>query len=150
MIVAFCGQADYSEEDNYHDRIIGLLEEIVGDQPCDFYLGGIDHFDHLMRRYCAEYQKTHQHSVLFLVAPIVGQTNLPGPFVTERYDAILYPSIEPLFPLDAISRRDRWMVERADIVIMNIRDEHMSENEIYQFAVKKSKTVYHLSSNEPT
>ena len=63
MIVAFFGQAEYSEQFNYHDRVIELLERIVGDQSCDFYLGGIDHFDHLMRRYCAEYQKTHPHSV---------------------------------------------------------------------------------------
>ena len=149
MIVAFFGQAEYSESCRYHDQVIELLERIVGDQPCDFYLGGIDHFDHLMRRYCAEYQKTHPRTALFLVAPIVGQTALPGPVVTERYDAILYPSIEPLLPPDAFSRRDRWMAERADVLITSIQNDRLSEDETYLYAVKRNKTVYNLLPKMP-
>ena len=148
MIVAFCGQADYSERFNYHDQIIGLLEEIVGDQPCDFYLGGINHFDHLMRRYCAEYQKTHQHTALFLIVPNLGQIYRADSMITDLYDAILYPSIEPLPYADAFSRRDRWMVDRADVVITSLQNDRISENKIYQFALEKNKQIFNFSSED--
>ena len=144
MIVAFFGQAEYSEQFNYHDRVIELLERIVGDQSCDFYLGGIDHFDHLMRRYCAEYQKTHPRTALFLIVPNCGQVYRPVSSVTELYDAILYPNIEALFPMDAISRRDRWMVDRADVIITSIGEDRVSEDKTYQYAVGKSRTIYHF------
>ncbi len=149
MIVTFCGHGDCLEPFKCHDQLMELLEETVGDQACDFYLGGLESFDHFARRCCAEYQKKHPHTALFLIIPIVGQVQIPSPLIMERYDAILYPNIEALPFADALSRCNRWMVERADIVIMNINSDCVSENEIYQFAVKKKKLIYNLSPKEP-
>jgi len=40
MIVTFCGHTQFSKSEEYEQQILAFLEEKVGDQPADMYLGG--------------------------------------------------------------------------------------------------------------
>ena len=45
MVVTFCGHAQFSKSEEYEQQILAFLEEKVGDQPADMYLGGYGSFD---------------------------------------------------------------------------------------------------------
>jgi hypothetical protein len=145
MIVTFFGSDCYPEYFKHHEQMMDLLEEIVRDQSCDFYFGGLGEFDQFAHRCCVEYQKKHLGIALFLVAPNVGQMPLPLLSIGERYDAILYPNIENLPFDDACSRRDQWMAERADAVVMDIQNDPENVREIYRYSIKKGKKIHGFS-----
>ena len=45
MIISFCGHADFSQSKEYEQKILDFLEEKVGEQCADMYLGGYGIFD---------------------------------------------------------------------------------------------------------
>ena len=45
MIIAFFGHAKFSNGEKYEKCLLEILEEIVGDQEADMYLGGYGGFD---------------------------------------------------------------------------------------------------------
>lgn len=44
MILTFCGHAQFHKIKEYEQKIIAFLEEKIGEQPADMYLGGYGDF----------------------------------------------------------------------------------------------------------
>ena len=150
MIVTFCGHGTYSRYDDYHGKMMRLLEQIVGDQPCDFYLGGYGQFDGFAQACCAEYKKTHPTVHLIFVHPYLTETKRHDKeYVQSNYDASVYPELENVPLRFAISRRNRWMVEHADAVIAFIDHHWGGAYQTYRCAKAKKKTIYNLSPSDP-
>ena len=59
MIIAFCGHADFKRAEEYECRILAFLEEKVGDDSADMYLGNYGEFDHFAYDCCKKYKVTH-------------------------------------------------------------------------------------------
>ena len=45
MIVTFCGHAQFHKAEEYEQILLAFLEEKIGDQAADMYLGGYGGFD---------------------------------------------------------------------------------------------------------
>lgn len=69
MIVTFCGHAHFSKSEEYEQQILAFLEEKVGDQPADMYLGGYGSFDSFAYDCCKKYKATHPNISLVFIAP---------------------------------------------------------------------------------
>ncbi len=131
-----------------------LLEEIVGDQPCNFYLGGYGRFDSFARECCAEYKESHPQVRLFLITPYLDIPKRPNEYTFEMhvkkyYDGSIYPELEGVPRRFAISHRNRWMVERADAVIAFIDHHWGGAYQTYRHAKAKKKPIYNLSAKDP-
>ena len=123
------------------------MEKKIGDRPADMYLGGYGNFDSLAYGCCKKYQKTHPNVSLVFVTPYLTETYKKNHLEYEKnkYDLILYPEIEEKPLRYAIIYRNRWMVQKADIVVCGIDHGWGGAYRAYQYAKKKEKTLFNVT-----
>lgn len=146
MIVTFCGHADYCRTKEHEQKILAFLEEKIGNQPADIYLGGYGNFDEFAYDLCKEYKKSHSNVSLQFITPYISESYQRNRLKYEkcRYDGIIYPEIEYKPPRFAISYRNRWMVEKADFVVAYINHEWGGAYKTYVYAKEKEKIIFNL------
>ena len=147
MIVTFCGHSDYQENEKDRQALLALLESRVGDAAVDFLLGEYGGFDAFAYRCCKQYQSTHPAARLIFVTPYntpsYRKTHLSD--ADERFDDLVYPPLENVPPKYAIVRRNRYMMEQADLVIAYITHAHGGAHQTYRHALRKGKNTYNLA-----
>ena len=143
MIVTFCGHSQYRESGEDEQKILSLLLNLIGDHPAKLYLGGYGSFDAFARKCGKAYQKSHPLTKLILVTPYLGSDAID--FVRPLYDDILYPALEHIPPKFAISHRNKWMVEHADVLIAYIDHPWGGAYQSYLYAKRKNKEIHNLT-----
>ena len=150
MIITFCGHSQFIRTEEYEQKILAFLEEKVGDNPADFYLGGYGSFDSFAYDCCKKYKATHPGVSLIFITPYMTveyqQNHLE--YQKTRYDEIIYPKIEDKPPRFAITYRNRWMVEQADYVICGITHDWGGAYKTYQHAKRKKKHIFNVTEKE--
>ena len=149
MIVTFCGHSDFYENCLIKSKMMTVLETYVKDVNTDFYLGGYGFFDSFAYSCTKEYQKTHPNTSLIFVTPYISleyqQTHLKQRL--ETYDSILYPGFEDKHPKFAISYRNKYMIESADLVVSYIEHTWGGAYQSYLYALRKRKHVINLADD---
>ena len=140
MIVTFCGHAQFDKAGEFEPKILKILEENIGEKSAEIYLGGYGEFDSFARDCCKKYQAKHPLIELVLVIPY-----LNAKFDSARYDAVIYPEIERKLPRFAISYRNQYMVEKADLVIAYIEHAWGGAFTTYQYAKRRGKKIVNLA-----
>ena len=88
---------------------------------------------------------THPNTKLVFITPYLShENNLKDK--EAQYDAIIYPEIENAPPRDAICHRNRWMVEKADLVIGFITHQSGGAYQTYRHAVSKNKKIFNIAN----
>ena len=150
MIITFCGHADFQKTPELSSRLLTLLTERVGNSPSAFYLGGYGGFDSFAYEVSAQYKKVHPQVSLVFVTPYLSveyqKTHLTE--AAARYDSNLYPALERVPPKYAISSRNRYRVEKADLVIAYVCRERGGAYQSYRHALRRGKAVINLAENE--
>ena len=147
MIITFCGHASYTPRVGDEERLLSLLDEIVGDSSAELYLGGYGAFDAFARRCGGKYQDTHPATRLVFVTPYMTEEYQKSHLepIKHIYDAIVYPPIENVPLRFAISHRNKWMAEQADVVVAYITHEFGGAYGTYKHAKRKRKTIFNLA-----
>jgi len=145
MTVTFCGHSDFVPSTAMEARLLSVLESQIGDSPAELLLGGYGNFDRFALRCGKIFQQTHPLVSLIYVTPYM---------VTERqtsvgaeYDGIVSPPLENVPPRYAILHRNRYMVERADLVIACITRSRGGAYQTYLHARRKGKTMINLADS---
>ena len=146
MIVTFCGHADFSEHQRCRPILLSLLEQKIGEQPTDFYLGGYGAFDAFAYACCKEFQATHPQVKLIYVTPYLADRHLKA--LSGQYDSILYLPIENAPLKYAVSHRNREMIQRADWVVAYVTRTYGGAYQAYCYAKKKNKKIDNLVKGE--
>ncbi len=60
------------------------------------------------------------------------------------YDSVVYPGIEDKPPKFAITYRNRYMIDKADLVIAYINHEWGGAYKTYSYAKRKGKRIINL------
>ena len=143
MTVTFCGHSDFVPSTDMEARLLSVLASQIGDSPAELLLGGYGNFDRFALRCGKIFQQTHPQISLIYVTPYM---------ITERqtsvgagYDGIVYPPLENVPPRYAILHRNRYMVERANLVIAYITRSRGGAYQTYLHARKKGKTIIDLA-----
>ncbi len=150
MIVAFCGHAHFSKTEEYERKILEYLEEKIGDQTAEMYLGEYGGFDKFAYECCKKYKKLHPNILLVFVTPyftIEYQRNHLE-YQKTRYDLVIYPEIEDKPNRYAISYRNRYMVEKADYIIAYVKHDWGGAYDTYKCAKRKGKVILNLADFE--
>ena len=150
MVITFCGHAQFPIAEEYEQKLLAFLEEKIGDNPADFYLGGYGAFDSFAYDCCKKYKKSHPNVSLILITPYMSveyQRNHLE-YQKKQYDEILYPEIEDKPLKFAISYRNKWMVEQADYLICGISHDWGGAYKTYQHAKRKNKPIWNLTGKE--
>lgn len=147
MIVTFCGHAHFSKSEKYEQQILAFLEEKVGDQPADMYLGDYGSFDSFAYDCCKKYKEVHPDISLVFVTPYLSidyQKNHLE-YQKTRFDSILYPEIEDKPKRYAISYRNKYMVEKADYVVAYVSHDWGGAYTAYKKAKRMGKEIFNLA-----
>lgn len=147
MILTFCGHAQFIKTEEYENRILSLLEEIIGFDPAEIYLGGYGGFDNFVYECCRKYKQTHPNISLVFVTPYVTLEYQKNHLDDQKrmYDYIIYPEIEDKPKRYAISYRNKYMVEKSDCVIAYVLHKWGGAYSTYTYAKRKGKTVLNIA-----
>ena len=140
MIITFCGHSTFFKSTEIEEQLLSILQSQVGDTSCEFYLGGYGAFDGFAREICRKFQKEHPQTKLVYVTPYLDIDK----FTLDLYDESVYPPIEDKPRKFAISYRNKWMVENADLVIAYINHSSGGAYTTYQHAKRKKKQIINL------
>ncbi len=143
VIITFCGHSDFRPNEEYERQILALLEDFAGDTPTECFLGEYGSFDRFAYSCCKKYQATHPKLRLILVTPYQNESVLSRQ--RQWYDEIVYPDIENRPPRVAILYRNRYMVDRADLVIAYVERQFGGAYKTYRYAEKRKKPIRNLT-----
>ena len=142
MIITFCGHSNYVQNAHDKEKILNILEIEVGDVPCEVFIGGYGGFDAFAFQCVKEFKKSHSNVKLSLIIPYLKKRKDFSQ--TEGFDSIIYPDLEHVPPRYAISHRNRWMIEQADVVISCVSHQYGGAYAMYLAAKQKAKKIYNL------
>ncbi len=147
MIIAFCGHSNYMDNPEDEKKILEILEARVGDIPSEFFLGEYGNFDSFAYNCAKKFKKNHAYTKLIFITPYISfeHRKHDTAYQKERFDLILYPELEHILPRYAISHRNKWIVEHADIIIAHITHTYGGAYSMYQYAIRKRKEIYNIT-----
>lgn len=147
MIITFCGHSDFVSTKEYERRFLAVLEDNIGDGAADLYLGGYGVFDSFSYACCKKYQKVNPKVSLIFVTPYITDVYQKKHLGAQEnlYDAILYPPIEEKPPKFALVYRNRYMAEKADLMIAYVNRTWGGAYQMYRYAKQKGKPVFNLA-----
>ena len=137
--IAFCGHSSFVGTKEDKERLLALLESLVGDEPVEFFLGEYGGFDRFAATCAKAFRRHHPRAKLIWVVAYPS-TNVDN----DGFDLILYPPIEHIPPRFAIYHRNRWVAEQADILIAYVSHSFGGAYEMYRHAKKNRKEIYNL------
>ena len=136
MVVTFCGHRDIQS----NPAIMQWLSETIMDQirhGADlFYLGGYGGFDRMAARMIWSLKQEYTQIQSVLVLPYLDRK-----VDATLYDETTYPPLETVPCLYAISRRNRWMVDRSDTVIACVNHDWGGAAMTLAYARKKKRAI---------
>ena len=143
MRISFFGHSDYEPNEDDKNAIIQKIDELVGDNPCEFLLGGIGAFDMFAKKCCLKYKRLLNSNVkLTLVMPYPDRK-----YIIKGYDETVYPPLESVPRRLAIIRRNKWMVNESDHIIAYVWHYGGARNTL-DIAKRKNKPIFNVALNK--
>ncbi len=144
MVITFIGHGSGIDSKKVKTALLQAIEPYLHEK-IDFYLGGYGDFDVL----CASVLKENrpENCKLIFVTPYIlesYQHRLKHINSLKIYDEIVYPSIENVPYKFAISKRNEYMIDCADLVIAYIDHTWGGAYNTYLYALRKGKMIINL------
>ena len=144
--VVLFGHRDFNGHRALDERLFPLLKDIIRIKPyVEMYIGRNGEFD----LYAAALIKSIQNAM--------GKTNnelicvLPYPeknmeYYEEYYDSVIIPECAELsHPKGAIKKRNKWMVEQADLLVCYVERKEGGAYTALKYAKKLEKQIINLA-----
>ena len=125
-----------------------VLERLVEERGVRvFYIGGMGEFDELFARTVRRMKREYPSLRLVLVMPyLTERLNMDKAIYEAQYDEMLIPAeMDGIHPKAAIGLRNRWMVDRSDIVIAALHRNFGGAAETVRYAEKVGKMVVRIN-----
>ena len=111
-------------------------QKLIEQGATTFYLGGYGAFDSLAASVLREQKKQYPQIELVLVLAYLNTGRN-----TSGYDSTVYPPLETVPRRFAISHRNRWMVESADVVVAYVLHDWGGAATTLRCAKQKKKQI---------
>ena len=127
--------------------MLSTINELIGENKADFYLGGLGDFDSFAYSCCKKYIAHNSNASLVFVTPYLSLEYQKNRLEYQKnlYDNILYPNIEDKPLKFAISYRNKYMIEAADFVIAYITRDYGGAYQAVKYAKRKGKIIFNLA-----
>ena len=148
MVVAFFGHARLLVNKEIEARLRSVIENVVGNGD-ELLFGGYGTFDSFAFELCKRYKESGKRVSLHYVTPYITpefQRSVLSGF-EKTYDSIIYPEIERAPLRYAISYRNRWIVERADVIIVGVDHKYGGAYAACKYAERKGKRIINILSD---
>ncbi len=123
------------------------MEMQIGDMKAELFLGGYGEFDSFAYQCCKKYKEIHSNVSIVFVTPYITIEYQKNHLreMQDKYDYIIYPEIEDKPKRFAITYRNRYMIDNADIVISYIDHDWGGAYKTYKYAQSKGKPIINLA-----
>ena len=92
-------------------------------------------------------KKKIQNCEIIFVTPYITpsqQNKIKYLIDNKLYDDTIYPPLEDVLPRYAISKRNEWMIDQADLVIAFVAHEYGGAYKTLRYAERKKKKIIQL------
>ncbi len=140
MTVTFFGHKDAPKEiePTLWTTLINLIEN---HGATEFYVGNSGNFDTMVRRQLEDLSQTYPITYSVVLAYLPGKKSE----YDDLTNTILPESIETVPKRFAISWRNKWMIQQADIVVTYVTHTYGGAAQFKALAERQGKTVIELS-----
>lgn len=136
MTVTFCGHAQILQSEIIEEWLYDVTQKLIEQGATTFYLGGYGAFDSLAASVLRAQKKQHPQIEMILVLAYINTGR-----DTSGYDSTVYPPLETVPRRFAISHRNRWMVESADVVVAYVLHDWGGAATTLRYAKQKKKQI---------
>lgn len=136
MNVTFCGHAQIWQSEEIEKWLFHVTQSLIEQGATTFYLGGYGAFDSLAASVLREQKKRYRNIELILVLAYLNTGR-----GTSGYDSTVYPPLETVPRRFAISHRNRWMVEAADVVVAYVLHDWGGAATTLRYAKQKDRKI---------
>ena len=130
-------------------KLMPILKNVMDTHTyIEFYVGRNGEFDEIVASIIKRLKKEREmsYNILILVLPY---TVKDMEYYEKYYDEIIIPeSIGKAHYKNAITLRNRWMVDQADLVIVNVERQSGGAYTAMRYAEKQNKQVINLNELE--
>ena len=149
MIITFCGHSNYLFGDDVKVELKSILINETRKNPtCKFYLGGYGDFDGLCLRMLREIKKDFPDIELIFITPYLDKSYSKLELAKYYYDDVIFPPIENIPRKFAISKRNEWMVNEADLVIAFVTYSWGGAAKTLEYSKRKKKRIINLAEKQ--
>ena len=135
-VVTFCGHGDFYGDEDVKRWLRETVETLILRGADDFLLGGYGGFDACAASVVWAFKKKFPTIRSTLVLPYLDRT-----VDASKYDGTLYPPLENVPRRYAISRRNEYMVNEADIVVAYVTHGWGGAATTLAYAKRKKKEI---------
>ena len=139
MIITFCGHSKLIEQNIIRAHLTRELRTLLEHGNHKFYLGGYGDFDLLAAKVLYELKQEYPETETILILPYLDRK-----VDASLYDSTIYPPLENVPKRYAISHRNKWMVDQADMVIAYVDHDWGGAAKTLEYAVKKGLRIINL------
>ena len=146
MIIAFCGHSDYIGNKDDESKILKILDCKIVDE-CDFFIGLYGGFDRFCYGIVEKIKERYKNVKSVFVTPYNDNNYIENRAGKNgaNFDLVLYPELEKFPRKYAISYRNRWVAEKADVIIAFVRKEYGGAYAMYKYAKNLGKEIYNIA-----
>ena len=136
MIVTFCGHREIQEPEKVRKWLYEAVEALIREGADCFYLGGYGQFDSMAAGVVQKLKQKYPHIRSVIVLPYLGRE-----YNTSGYDESNYPPLENVPRRYAISKRNEYMVDNADVVVAYVVYGFGGASKAHKYAERKQKRI---------
>lgn len=145
MVIGFCGHASYNATRHDEEKILQIIDEVAKNRQVDFYLGGYGDFDNFAKMCAQKYKQKHPDSKLIFITPYLGEwIEKRRKYLEEEYDEIVYPPLEKVPYKFAISVRNKYIIDNADVVIAYVKVDFGGAYSALKYAERRNKIIFKI------
>jgi len=147
--VTFFGHREVWNIRELESKLMPILKNVMDTHTyIEFYVGRNGEFDEIVASVIKRLKKEREmsYNILILVLPY---TVKDMEYYEKYYDEMIIPeSIGKAHYKNAITLRNRWMVDQADLVIVNVERQSGGAYTAMRYAEKQNKEVINLNELE--
>ncbi|MGM9642270.1 MAG: hypothetical protein ACI3XI_03575 [Eubacteriales bacterium] len=147
MIITFAGHSKTNISSELRERIYTVLKENISTEHVTFYCGGYGAFDLACAHIVKAIKEGFPNTDSVFVTPYMDSSKLNEIKNSGLYDSILYPGLEHVPYRYAISKRNEFMVSKADLLICYVRSDFGGAYKTLMYAKQKKKRIIDLANN---
>ncbi len=144
MVVTFCGHREVNEPEKVRKWLHETIEGLILEGANCFYLGGYGQFDAMAADVVRELKGKYPIIRSVLVLPYLDRA-----YDMNRYDESIYPPLEKAPKRYAISKRNEYMVDKADVVVAYVVYGFGGASKTLRYAERKHKRIVRYSIKLP-
>lgn len=149
-ICSFIGHKDLFITDTLFKNIRNTIIDLIENENIkDFYCGGYGNFDNTIASLLKELKSTYgirSYLVIAYINPLV-EKKLKYIERCNIYDEIIYPEIENIPLKFAIKKRNEWIVDHSDIIVVYVDHSWGGAYQTYKYAKHKNKLIINIAQN---